>query len=57
MKDLKQRGLLDDTLVIWFDEFARTVYSQGSLTKDNCRRDFHLTAVHGNVVKAILPAG
>ncbi len=57
MKDLKQRGLLDETLVIWFDEFARTVYRQGSLTKDNCRRDFHLTAVHGNVVKAILPAG
>jgi len=41
VKDLKQRGLLDDTLVIWGGEFGRTVYSQGSLTKDNYGRDHH----------------
>jgi len=39
--DLKQRGLLDDTLVIWGGEFGRTVYSQGDLTKDNYGRDHH----------------
>ena len=39
--DLKQRGLLDDTLVIWGGEFGRTVYSQGGLTKDNYGRDHH----------------
>src|SRR5262245_61816987 len=39
--DLKQRGLLDDTLVIWGGEFGRTVYSQGTLTKDNHGRDHH----------------
>src|SRR4029078_5174274 len=33
--DLKQRGLLDDTLIIWGSEFGRTVYSQGQLTADN----------------------
>jgi hypothetical protein len=41
LKDLKQRGLLDDTLVIWGGEFGRTVYSQGQLTKDNHGRDHH----------------
>jgi hypothetical protein len=41
VKDLKQRGLLDDTLVIWGGEFGRTVYSQGRLTKDNYGRDHH----------------
>lgn len=41
VKDLKQRGLLDDTLVIWSGEFGRTVYSQGQLTKDNHGRDHH----------------
>jgi hypothetical protein len=41
IKDLKQRGLLDETLVIWGGEFGRTVYSQGSLTKDNYGRDHH----------------
>ncbi len=41
VKDLKQRGLLDDTLVIWGGEFGRTVYSQGALTKDNYGRDHH----------------
>ena len=39
--DLKQRGLLDDTLVVWGGEFGRTNYSQGKLTKDNYGRDHH----------------
>jgi hypothetical protein len=39
--DLKQRGMLDDTLVIWAGEFGRSVYSQGKLTKDNYGRDHH----------------
>ena len=39
--DLKQRGLLDDTLVIWGGEFGRTVYCQGNLTKENYGRDHH----------------
>jgi hypothetical protein len=39
--DLKQRGLLEDTLVIWGGEFGRTSYSQGVLTKDNYGRDHH----------------
>ncbi|RCH53660.1 sulfatase [Mucilaginibacter hurinus] len=39
--DLKQRGLLDETLVIWGGEFGRTNYSQGALTKDNYGRDHH----------------
>lgn len=39
--DLKQRGLLDETLVIWGGEFGRTNYSQGKLTKDNYGRDHH----------------
>lgn len=41
VKDLKQRGLLEDTLVIWGGEFGRTNYSQGKLTKDNFGRDHH----------------
>lgn len=41
VKDLKQRGLLDDTLVIWGGEFGRTSYSQGVLTKSNYGRDHH----------------
>lgn len=41
IKDLKQRGLLDDTLVIWGGEFGRTVYCQGPLTKENYGRDHH----------------
>ncbi len=41
IKDLKQRGLLDETLVIWGGEFGRSVYSQGALTKDNYGRDHH----------------
>ncbi len=39
--DLKQRGLLDDTLVIWAGEFGRTVYSQGNLTATDYGRDHH----------------
>jgi len=39
--DLKQRGLLDDTLVIWGGEFGRTSYSQGKLTANNYGRDHH----------------
>ncbi len=39
--DLKRRGLLEDTLVVWGGEFGRTVYSQGRLTNDNYGRDHH----------------
>ena len=39
--DLKRRGMLDDTLVIWGGEFGRTVYSQGGLSKTNYGRDHH----------------
>jgi len=41
VKDLKQRGLLDDTLVIWGGEFGRTSYSQGALTATDYGRDHH----------------
>ncbi len=39
--DLKQRGLLEDTLVVWGGEFGRTNYSQGQLTATNYGRDHH----------------
>lgn len=39
--DLKQRGLLDDTLVVWGGEFGRTSYCQGKLSKDSYGRDHH----------------
>jgi hypothetical protein len=39
--DLKQRGMLDDTLVIWGGEFGRTVYSQGEITASSFGRDHH----------------
>ncbi|MFN0208026.1 MAG: DUF1501 domain-containing protein [Planctomycetota bacterium] len=39
--DLKRRGLLDDTLVVWGGEFGRTSYSQGKLTSNNFGRDHH----------------
>ena len=39
--DLKRRGMLEDTLVVWGGEFGRTVYSQGKLTKDGYGRDHH----------------
>jgi hypothetical protein len=41
VQDLKQRGLLKDTLVVWGGEFGRTVYCQGKLTADNYGRDHH----------------
>ena len=41
LKDLKQRGLLDETLVVWGGEFGRTVYCQGGLTRENYGRDHH----------------
>lgn len=41
IQDLKERGLLDDTLVVWGGEFGRTVYCQGKLTADNYGRDHH----------------
>ena len=41
VQDLKERGLLDDTLVVWGGEFGRTVYCQGKLTADDYGRDHH----------------
>ena len=41
IKDLKERGMFDDTLVVCGGEFGRTIYSQGKLTKDNHGRDHH----------------
>ena len=41
IRDLKQRGLLESTLIVWGGEFGRTVYSQGTLTKDDYGRDHH----------------
>jgi hypothetical protein len=41
IQDLKQRGLLNDTLVVWGGEFGRTVYCQGKLTVDDYGRDHH----------------
>ena len=41
IKDLKQRGLLDDTLIVWGGEFGRTIYSQGKLESNNYGRDHH----------------
>jgi hypothetical protein len=41
VEDLKDRGLLDETLVVWGGEFGRTVYSQGTLTKETYGRDHH----------------
>jgi hypothetical protein len=41
IQDLEQRGMLEDTLVVWGGEFGRTVYSQGTLTADNYGRDHH----------------
>ncbi|MFN0165108.1 MAG: DUF1501 domain-containing protein [Bryobacteraceae bacterium] len=41
VQDLKRRGLLDDTLVVWGGEFGRTVYSQGTLSDTNYGRDHH----------------
>ena len=41
IQDLKQRGMLDDTLVVWGGEFGRTVYCQGNLSPENYGRDHH----------------
>jgi uncharacterized protein (DUF1501 family) len=41
LKDLKQRGLLEDTLVVWGGEFGRTTYCQGKMSKDSYGRDHH----------------
>ncbi|TWU59166.1 hypothetical protein Poly51_19520 [Rubripirellula tenax] len=41
LEDLRQRGMLDDTLVIWGGEFGRTIYTQGKLTTENYGRDHH----------------
>jgi uncharacterized protein (DUF1501 family) len=41
VRDLEQRGMLEDTLVIWGGEFGRTNYSQGRLREDNFGRDHH----------------
>ena len=41
IQDLKQRGLLESTFVIWGGEFGRTIYSQGGLSKQNYGRDHH----------------
>jgi len=41
IQDLKARGMLDDTLVVWGGEFGRTIYTQGTLTKENYGRDHH----------------
>jgi hypothetical protein len=41
IQDLKRRGMLDDTLVIWGGEFGRTIYSQGGLSRENYGRDHH----------------
>jgi len=41
VQDLKQRGMLDDTLLVWGGEFGRTIYSQGTLTPANYGRDHH----------------
>lgn len=41
LRDLEQRGMLDDTLVVWGGEFGRTAYSQGKLTPEGYGRDHH----------------
>jgi len=41
IQDLKQRGMFEDTLIIWGGEFGRTIYTQGNLTRENYGRDHH----------------
>ncbi|MFO0924356.1 MAG: DUF1501 domain-containing protein [Pirellulales bacterium] len=41
IEDLEQRGMLDDTLLVWGGEFGRTIYSQGAITAENYGRDHH----------------
>jgi len=61
VKDLKQRGMLEDTLVVCGGEFGRTIYSQGKLTKNNHGRDHHGRAfsmwLAGGGIKAGLEYG
>ena len=61
INDLEQRGLLEDTLVVWGGEFGRTIYSQGALTKKSYGRDHHprcfTTLLAGAGVKAGLTYG
>ena len=61
INDLEQRGLLEDTLVVWGGEFGRTIYSQGALTKKTYGRDHHprcfTTLLAGAGVKAGLTYG
>jgi uncharacterized protein (DUF1501 family) len=49
VKDLKQRGLLDSTLVVWMGEFGRTPVSQGANGRDHSRRGFSLWLAGGGV--------
>jgi len=57
--DLKQRGLLDDTLVVWGGEFGRTIYSQGGLSREAYGRDHHIRCYppDDNAEYAIMEAG
>ena len=61
IKDLRRRGMLDETLVIWGGEFGRTAYCQGSLTKEDYGRDHHprcfTTWLAGGGVKAGITYG
>jgi uncharacterized protein (DUF1501 family) len=57
VKDLKQRGLLDDTLVVWGGEFGRTNYSQGKLTTTDYGRDHHPRCFTGWVAGAGFKGG
>jgi Protein of unknown function (DUF1501) len=57
LTDLKQRGLLDDTLVVWNGEFGRTNYSQGKLGKNDYGRDHHPRCFSGWMAGAGIRAG
>lgn len=57
LTDLKQRGLLDDTLVVWNGEFGRTNYSQGKLGKTDYGRDHHPRCFSGWMAGAGIKAG
>ena len=59
--DLKERGLLEDTLVVWTGEFGRTVYCQGKMTREQYGRDHHprcfVTWMAGGGIKPGLTIG
>jgi len=57
VQDLKQRGMLEDTLVICGGEFGRTIYSQGKLTENNHGRDHHGRCFHTWLAGAGVKAG